>query len=116
MLGSAAIDLAWVAAGRLDASIMLANKVWDVAAGVTIAREAGAQVLDLDGTIHTPDSLGTVSTTAALAAELTELLRGPSKPRRPAPPACGGGRAARLGGWTGSQGRKDEWRTQPVDG
>jgi myo-inositol-1(or 4)-monophosphatase len=42
---------------------MLANKAWDVAAGIIIAREAGAQVLDLDGTIHTPDSLGTVSTT-----------------------------------------------------
>jgi myo-inositol-1(or 4)-monophosphatase len=29
MLGSAAIDLAWVADGRLDASIMLSNKPWD---------------------------------------------------------------------------------------
>lgn len=50
MLGSAAIDLAWVAAGRLDASIMLANKPWDVSAGVLIARESGALVPDIDGT------------------------------------------------------------------
>jgi myo-inositol-1(or 4)-monophosphatase len=75
MLGSAAIDLAWVAAGRLDASVMLANKPWDVAAGVIIAREAGAQVLDLDGTLHTPDSLGTVSSAPGVVADLTELLR-----------------------------------------
>lgn len=33
MLGSAAIDLAWVASARLDASVMLANKAWDVTAG-----------------------------------------------------------------------------------
>jgi myo-inositol-1(or 4)-monophosphatase len=46
MLGSAAIDLAWVAEGRLDASIILANKPWDTAAGVVIAREAGAHVVD----------------------------------------------------------------------
>lgn len=50
MLGSAAIDLAWVAAGRLDASIILANKPWDVSAGVLIARESGALVPDIDGT------------------------------------------------------------------
>src|SRR4051812_10380121 len=34
MLGTAALDLAWVAAGRLDASVTLGNKPWDVAAGV----------------------------------------------------------------------------------
>jgi myo-inositol-1(or 4)-monophosphatase len=74
MLGSAAIDLAWVAAGRLDASVMLANKPWDVAAGVIIAREAGAHVLDLDGSPHTPDSLATISTTPGVESELVELL------------------------------------------
>ena len=74
MLGSAAIDLAWVAAGRLDASVMLANKPWDVAAGVIIAREAGAHVLDLDGSTHSPDSLATISTTPGVESELVELL------------------------------------------
>src|SRR2546430_2191953 len=34
MLGTAALDLAWVAEGRLDASITLDNKPWDTAAGV----------------------------------------------------------------------------------
>src|SRR5262249_20598128 len=40
MLGSAAIDLAWVADGKLDACVMLSNKPWDTSAGVIIAREA----------------------------------------------------------------------------
>lgn len=74
MLGSAALDLAWVASGRLDASVMLANKPWDVAAGVIIAREAGAKVLDIDGTVHTPDARATVSTTPTLASELLSVL------------------------------------------
>ena len=49
MLGSAAIDLAWLAAGRHHASITLCNLPWDMAAGVVIAREAGVTVADLDG-------------------------------------------------------------------
>lgn len=44
MLGTAALDLAWVAAGRLDASITLTDKPWDTAAGVLLVREAGGAV------------------------------------------------------------------------
>ena len=46
--GSAAVDLAWLAAGRVDAIAMLTDKPWDTAAGVVIASEAGAQVVDRD--------------------------------------------------------------------
>jgi myo-inositol-1(or 4)-monophosphatase len=49
MLGSAAIDLCWVAEGRLDACALLSNHPWDVAAGAAIAREAGARLRDLSG-------------------------------------------------------------------
>ena len=45
MLGTAALDLAWVADGRLDASVTLGNQPWDTAAGVLLAREAGATVV-----------------------------------------------------------------------
>lgn len=41
MLGSAAIDLAWLAHGRTDAAIIFGGKPWDVAAGVILVREAG---------------------------------------------------------------------------
>jgi myo-inositol-1(or 4)-monophosphatase len=46
MLGTAAVDLAWVADGRLDASITRGNKPRDTSAGVLLAREAGAAVTD----------------------------------------------------------------------
>jgi myo-inositol-1(or 4)-monophosphatase len=75
MLGSAATDLVWVADGKLDASITLANKPWDTAAGVLIAREAGAAVVDLDGTPHTLGSRATIATTAPLLDQVLALVR-----------------------------------------
>jgi myo-inositol-1(or 4)-monophosphatase len=75
MLGSAAIDLAWVAEGRLDAHVMLNNNPWDTAAGVAIAREAGAAVVDLDGSPHTVGSRATVAAGPDLIADFLDLLR-----------------------------------------
>lgn len=75
MFGSAAVDLCWVAEGRLDASMMLSNKPWDTAAGVVIAREAGARVLDADGTDHTVRSSATIATNAYLADQVLEVVR-----------------------------------------
>ncbi|WP_427976941.1 inositol-1-monophosphatase [Agarivorans sp.] len=47
--GSAALDLVYVAAGRLDGFFELNLKPWDIAAGELIAREAGAIVTDFSG-------------------------------------------------------------------
>jgi myo-inositol-1(or 4)-monophosphatase len=47
--GSAALDLAYVGAGRLDGFFELGLHVWDMAAGSLIAREAGAMVSAPDG-------------------------------------------------------------------
>ncbi|MFF0495745.1 inositol monophosphatase family protein [Nocardia aobensis] len=74
MLGSAAIDLAWVAEGRLDGCILLSNNPWDTAAGVLIARESGAVVKDSDGSDHTIDSSHTIAASPAISAELLSLL------------------------------------------
>ncbi len=49
MHGSAALDLAWLAAGRLNATLMLSNFPWDVTAGLLLVREAGGLVYDYDG-------------------------------------------------------------------
>jgi myo-inositol-1(or 4)-monophosphatase len=75
MLGSAAIDLAWVAAGKLDASVMLSNKPWDTSAGALLAREAGARVTDLDGRNHDLTSTATIATTPGVRDELLHALR-----------------------------------------
>lgn len=48
-LGSAALDLCYVACGRFDGYWELRLKPWDVAAGALIAREAGAVVTNLSG-------------------------------------------------------------------
>ncbi|TAK14627.1 MAG: inositol monophosphatase [Anaerolineae bacterium] len=48
-LGSAALDLVYVAAGRVDAFWELRLQPWDAAAGTLIAREAGALVTRMDG-------------------------------------------------------------------
>jgi myo-inositol-1(or 4)-monophosphatase len=75
MIGSAALDLAWVAEGRLDAAIMLVNKPWDTAAGVLLAREAGAAVVDIDGSPHRFDSTATIAGPAALISQLLPLIQ-----------------------------------------
>jgi myo-inositol-1(or 4)-monophosphatase len=47
--GAAALDLAWVAAGRLDAYWERDLSPWDMAAGMVLVREAGGYATDLDG-------------------------------------------------------------------
>lgn len=74
MLGSAAIDLAWLAEGKVDASVTLSNQSWDVAAGVILAREAGATVLDQDGSSHTADSAATIAASPGIQDELISVL------------------------------------------
>ena len=74
MLGSAAVDLAWLAEGKVDASVTLSNRSWDVAAGVVLAREAGAAVLDHDGSAHTTDSAATIAASPGIRNELLAVL------------------------------------------
>lgn len=72
-MGSAALNLCWVGAGRLDAFFERDLKTYDYAAGVLIAAEAGAQVV-----LPAPstDDL-TIATTARIGAELREVLGRP---------------------------------------
>ncbi|WP_101785576.1 inositol monophosphatase family protein [Nonomuraea indica] len=74
MVGSAAIDLAWVAEGRTDATVMLNNKPWDTAAGSVIAREAGAVVVDVDGSPHTMRSRATLAAAPGIADDFLRLV------------------------------------------
>ena len=48
-LGSAAIDLCYVAAGRMDGFWESDLKPWDIAGGALIVAEAGGRVTDMDG-------------------------------------------------------------------
>ncbi len=64
-LGSAALDLAWVASGRYDAYWELGIAPWDGAAGIILVREAGGTVTDPFGQPTTP-SMGLVVSSNAL--------------------------------------------------
>jgi len=75
-LGSAAIDLCYVAAGRLDGYWELSLKPWDIAAGGLIAEEAGAKVTSVSGGpdyINPPQSV--LAANPALHAKLLVELR-----------------------------------------
>ena len=75
VLGTSAIDLAWTAHGRLDACVLLGNKPWDTSAGVLIAQEAGARVLDQDGADHSTQSWATIAVTPALEYQVMDIVR-----------------------------------------
>ncbi len=75
MFGTSAVELAWMAEGRLDACVMLGNKPWDTSAGVLIAREAGARVLDQDGTDHSWNSAATIAVTPAVETQLITVVQ-----------------------------------------
>ncbi len=73
--GAAALDLAWVAAGRFDGFWERALSPWDVAAGLILVREAGGFVSDLDGG-DTPWINGdVVAGNEAMHRELIRLLK-----------------------------------------
>lgn len=75
--GSAALNLAYLAAGRLDGFWSYSLKAWDMAAGVLIVREAGGQVSKMSGAplaLEIPDLL---ATNGVIHAELRDLLTSP---------------------------------------
>jgi myo-inositol-1(or 4)-monophosphatase len=73
--GSAALDLADVAAGRFDAFWELSLAPWDVAAGVLLVREAGGVVTTLEGSADVLQHGSIVAGNPALHEWLLELLR-----------------------------------------
>jgi myo-inositol-1(or 4)-monophosphatase len=76
MLGSAAIDLSWLAVGRHQASLTLSNNPWDMAAGALVASESGATVNAENGAEYSTSSSVTIAAAGAvLSREIHLLLR-----------------------------------------
>jgi len=73
--GSAALDLAWVAAGRYDAYWELKIKPWDMAAGIVILREAGGFISDLDGKKSMMETGDILAGNETIQRALLKLLR-----------------------------------------
>lgn len=73
--GSAALDLAYVAAGRLDGYWEMHLSPWDWAAGGLLAEEAGGVVTDLQGGRWAPFKRGIVATNGRIHEELISELK-----------------------------------------
>ncbi len=72
--GSAALDLAYVAAGRLDGFWEFNLNPWDTSAGYLLVEEAGGRVTHFDGGKFTLDSRETLATNGLIAGELEHLF------------------------------------------
>jgi myo-inositol-1(or 4)-monophosphatase len=75
-LGSAAIDLCWVAAGRFDGFYEHKLSAWDSAAGFIIVEEAGGKVTDLSGNYYNPYQPGIVATNGKIHDEIVKIVNG----------------------------------------
>lgn len=73
--GSAALDLALVAAGRLDGFWELKLSSWDTAAGILLIVEAGGRVSRIDGSPYRPGDIDIVATNGLIHDELSSLLQ-----------------------------------------
>ena len=74
--GAAALDLAYVAAGRYDGFWERRLKAWDMAAGIVIVREAGGLVEAMDPAASPVETGHIVAGNAALFATLARTVRG----------------------------------------
>jgi myo-inositol-1(or 4)-monophosphatase len=72
--GTASLDLAWVAAGRLDAFYEIGLKAWDVAAGALLVREAGGVVMDFDGKDSVEESGTIIAAPYKLMMPLQQII------------------------------------------
>jgi len=73
-LGSAAIDLCWVANGRFDGFYEHKLEPWDSAAGYLMVEEAGGRVTDFDGNKFSPYQHKVVATNGKIHDELLSVI------------------------------------------
>lgn len=74
-LGSAAIDLCWTAAGRMDGFWEQSLKAWDVMAGALIVQEAGGRVTAIDGGEWKPYAGNVLASNGRLHDEMVAVVR-----------------------------------------
>jgi myo-inositol-1(or 4)-monophosphatase len=75
-LGSAAIDLCWVAAGRFDGFYEHKLQAWDSAAGFLMVEEAGGTVTDFNGNFYSVYQPNIIATNGKIHEELRSIVNG----------------------------------------
>lgn len=83
--GSAALDLAYVAAGRLDGYFEPGLQPWDMAAGCLLVREAGGKYCDFAGRDGVPASGNLVAGNLHVTAAMTRIIAASASPELLAP-------------------------------
>ena len=74
-LGSASLDMAYVAAGRCDGFLQRNLNYWDVAAGIILVKEAGGFVTDFNGENEYIQNKTILATNAKINEEMIEVLK-----------------------------------------
>ena len=74
-LGSASLDMAYVAAGRCDGFLQRNLNYWDVAAGIILVKEAGGFVTDFNGENEYIQNKTILATNAKINKEMIEVLK-----------------------------------------
>jgi len=72
--GTASLDLAWTAAGRVDGFFEIGLKPWDVSAGALLVREAGGVVSDFSGGDKVEESDSIIAAPYKLMTELRRII------------------------------------------
>jgi myo-inositol-1(or 4)-monophosphatase len=80
-LGSAAIDLCWVAAGRFDGFYEHNLRAWDSAAGFLIVEEAGGKITDFKGDYYSPYQPQIIASNGKIHDDLVAAVNGKWTPQ-----------------------------------
>jgi myo-inositol-1(or 4)-monophosphatase len=78
-IGSAAVDLAYVACGRFDAFFEYSLQPWDVAAGAFIVQEAGGRICDFSGGKNWLHGKEIIASSSSISATFINLVKGRMK-------------------------------------
>jgi len=70
--GSAALDMAYVAAGRYDGYFQKNLKLWDIAAGIIIVKEAGGQTNEID--LNKNENINIIASSSSISEKLSKNL------------------------------------------
>jgi myo-inositol-1(or 4)-monophosphatase len=73
-IGAGALEMAYVAAGRVECFLMTKMNLWDVAAGTVLVREAGGKATDLSGKEFTAKSSEILASNGRLHRKLLETI------------------------------------------
>lgn len=73
--GASALELAYVANGRIDAFLVVNAKSWDVAAGMLLVSEAGGKITDLSGKYFNLESYDLLASNGRIHDEILETIK-----------------------------------------